>query len=306
MTTCSVILHRKSVARRRWIAAGLLPVSLLLAGQLLAAEQGLKTRQKNAPPVVASAPAAPLAPAAVPLQTVGIGDTVSVQVYGRPELATTTAVAEDGSINLPLVGAVRVAGQSQTTAAQRISAAFQNGQYLRNPQVTLLITQSRSQQVSVLGEVRTPGRFVVDGRTSVLDLLALAGGTTERGGDTIYLIRDDGRGTLERQRIDLQGLQRDGIPLPSLSLRGGDSIYVPPYQQYYIYGAITQPNMYRLEQSMTVLQAISRSGGLTQFANEKRVEIKRRNPDGTFKTYRAKLTDQVQPDDVIYVKETRF
>jgi polysaccharide export outer membrane protein len=274
-----------------------------MAGPLLAAEQNVKSRTRSAAPAVAPANS----PAAVkPLQTVGIGDTVTMQVFGRPELSTTTAVAEDGSVSLPLVGEVRIAGESQSAAAQRIAAAFQSGQYLRKPQVTLLITQSRSQQVSVLGEVRTPGRFVVDGRTSVLDLLALAGGTTERSGDAVFLIRDDGKGKLERQRIDLKGLQSDQVPLPSLALRGGDSIYVPPFEQYYIYGAVTQPNMYRLESSMTVLQAISRSGGLTQFANEKRIEIKRRNPDGTFKTNRALLTDGVQPDDVIYVKESRF
>jgi polysaccharide export outer membrane protein len=287
--------------RLHWIAA-LLPIALLVAGPLSAAEQTVKSRPKT--PVTAAPAAKTNAP--TPLQTVGVGDTVNVQVYGRPELATTTTVAEDGAISLPLVGTVRIAGQSQTAAAQFISAAFQKGQFLRSPQVTLLITQSRSQQVSVLGEVRTPGRFVVDGRTTVLDLLALAGGTTDRGGDTLYLIRDDGQGKLERQRIDLKGLQSDQVPLPSLALHGGDSIYVPPYEQYYIYGAITQPNSYRLEPEMTVLQAISRSGGLTQFANEKRIEIKRRKADGTFQTYRALLTDPVQPDDVIHVKESRF
>jgi polysaccharide export outer membrane protein len=298
MLSCSVF-HGP---RLRWIAA-VIPLALLMAGQLLAAEQNVKSRTRSAAPAAAPANS----PAAVkPLQTVGIGDTVSMQVFGRPELTTTTAVADDGSISLPLVGTVRVAGDSQSAAAQRIAAAFQSGQYLRKPQVTLLITQSRSQQVSVLGEVRTPGRFVVDGRTTVLDLLALAGGTTERSGDAVFLIRDDGKGKLERQRIDLKGLQSDQVPLPSLALRGGDSIYVPPFEQYYIYGAVTQPNMYRLESSMTVLQAISRSGGLTQFANEKRIEIKRRNADGTFKTNRALLTDGVQPDDVIYVKESRF
>lgn len=300
MLSCSVFHGPRS----RWIAA-IVPFGLLVAGQLIAAEQSIKTAKRPVTPVAAPA----TAPAPVdtrPLQTVGIGDTVSVQVFGRPELASTAAVAEDGSVTLPLVGAVRIAGQSQTAAAQRVAAAFQSGQFLRNPQVTLLITQSRSQQVSVLGEVRTPGRFVVDGRTTVLDLLALAGGTTERSGDAIFLIRDEGNGKLERQRIDLKGLQSDAVPLPSLTLRGGDSIFVPPYEQYYIYGAVSAPNMYRLEPSMTVLQAISRSGGLTQFANDKRIEIKRRNSDGTFKTNRALLTDRVQPDDVIYVKESRF
>ena len=294
--------RRHHISSFGWLAI-LAPFGLLLAGQLWAeAESKPRAKSTAKPAAAAPAPAKELRP----LQPVGIGDVVSMQVYGRPELTTTTTVAEDGSVSLPLVGAVRIAGQSQSAAAQRVAAAFQSGQYLRSPQVTLLVTQARSQQVSVLGEVRTPGRFPVDSRTTVLDLLALAGGTTERGGDTVYLIRDDGQGQLERQRIDLKGLQSDQVPLPALSLRAGDSIYVPPFEQYYIYGAVTSPNSYRLEPEMTVLQAISRSGGLTQFANEKRVEIKRRNPDGTFQTSRAKLNDRVQPDDVIHVKESRF
>ena len=242
-----------------------------------------------------------------PLIPLGSGDVVNVQVYGRPELTTTTYIADDGTISLPLAGVVEVSGLSTSAAAQKIATAYKKGQYLRNPQVTLLLSQSHSQLVSVLGEVRTPGRFPIESRTTVIDLLAQAGGTTERGGYVLYLMRADTKsGEIERHPIDLRGLQDHRYSLKMLTLQGGDSLFVPPAEQFYVYGEVQQPNMYRLEPEMTVLQAISRSGGFTRAANRNRVEIKRRDTGGATHVIKATLADRVEPDDVIYVKESLF
>ncbi|MBC7982777.1 MAG: SLBB domain-containing protein [Candidatus Obscuribacterales bacterium] len=241
-----------------------------------------------------------------PLLQLGTGDVVNVQVYGRPELNTTTYVADDGTITVPLAGVVQIAGLSPTAAAQQVAAAFKKGQFLKNPQVTLLVTQSRSQQVSVLGEVRTPGRFPVESKTNLLDLLAQAGGTTEKSANIVFVIRPDSEGNLERHPIDLKGLHNDQYSLQLLTLRGGDSVFVPPADQFYIYGEVQAPNMYRLEPDMTVLQAISRSGGLTPYASNGRIEIKRRLADGKIFTLKTNMTERVQANDVIYVKESLF
>ena len=106
----------------------------------------------------------------------------SFEVYGKPELSTTVYVSDDGTIPVPLAGGVQVAGQSPARAAQSIATAFRKGGLLVDPQVTVFLVQSRSQQVSVLGAVRTPGRFAVESRTTVLDVLAQAGGATGRTG----------------------------------------------------------------------------------------------------------------------------
>ncbi len=249
--------------------------------------------------------AAPTATAR-PLLLLGIGDVLNMQVYGRPELTTTTYIADDGTMTIPLAGAVAIAGLSPAGAAQEVAAAFRKEQILRNPQVTLLVVQSRSQQVSVLGEVRTPGRFPVESNTNLLDLLAAAGGTSERSADTVFVIRADDAGNMQRHPVNLKGLQNGRVPLQFPSLRGGDTVFVPPADQFYIYGQVLAPNMYRLEPQMTVLQAISRSGGLTDLATTRRIEIKRRGADGTLVTAKASLADNVQPDDVIYIKEARF
>src|SRR5258706_15608902 len=107
-----------------------------------------------------------LAPA--PLLALGLGDAASMQVYGRPALTTTTYIADDGTIPVPLAGRVPVAGLSPADAAERVAAAFRDGKFLVDPQVTLFLVQMRSQQVSVLGAVRTPGRYPVESTATVM------------------------------------------------------------------------------------------------------------------------------------------
>ena len=121
-----------------------------LAWLLLASLAAPSAAPQNAPAAV---------PARPPLLQLGVGDVLNVQVYGRPELTTTTYIADDGTITMPLAGPVPVVGLSPTAAAAEVAAAFRRAQLLRDPQITILLMQSRSQQVSVLGEVRAPGRF---------------------------------------------------------------------------------------------------------------------------------------------------
>ncbi|HUP91104.1 MAG TPA: polysaccharide biosynthesis/export family protein [Solimonas sp.] len=236
----------------------------------------------------------------------GVGDAVVMTVFGRPEFNTTAYVADDQTITVPLAGAVKVAGLSPADAALRVAKALRDGQYLVNPQVSLTLSQFRSAQVSVLGEVHHPGRFPIESRTTILDLLAQAGGVMDGGATTLYLIRADSGGQLQRHPVDLHGLVEGRLDMATMTLKGGDSLFIPRANQYYVYGEVHTPNMYRLEPGTTVVQAISRSGGITSRGSERRIEIKRRNSDGSYKTLDAELNDSVQPDDVIRVKERIF
>lgn len=250
--------------------------------------------------------ALPRADAEEPLLKLGPGDAVLVSVFGRPEFTTTTYVGNDGRITVPLAGPVAVAGLSPADAARRVAVALREGQFLVNPQVTITLSQYRSQTVSVLGEVKAPGRFPIETRTTVFDLLAQAGGVLETGSDVVYLIRTENAKTV-RHPVDLKALT-SATPgaAPRFTLRGGDSIFVPRAEQYYVYGEVRSPNRYRLEPGTTVVQAISRSGGLTPRGSENRIEIKRKKSDGKYETIEADLTDAVQADDVIRVKERIF
>ena len=235
----------------------------------------------------------------------GAGDVLTINVLGQPELTTTADVDGSGRVNIPLAGTVIVAGLSTTQAAARIAKAFQEGEYLVDPQVTVNVAESRSQQISVLGEVRQPGRFKVQSRTTVLDGLALAGGVAETGASSAYVLRNE-RGSVVRYELDLEALLAAGRGQTYFDLLPGDSIIVPKAELFYIYGEVRAPNAYKLKPGMTVMQALSMAGGLTDKGSDKRLEVRRRDGSGALGQQAVSLTDAVQADDVLYVKERFF
>jgi polysaccharide biosynthesis/export protein len=240
------------------------------------------------------------------LITLGPGDSVNIQVYGQADMTTTVDVSDDGSVRVPLVGQVAVGGLSPSEASLRIEAALKQGKFLVDPHVTVTVVLSRSQRVSVSGQVGKPGVYPIESNTTIFDLLAQAGGSLETGSDEVYLLRADASGTVQRYTINLRGLDDATRSIPNQKLQGGDSIFVPRTAQFYIYGEVTQPNKYKIEPGMTVVQAISRAGGITVRGSEHRVDIKRLTENGTYKTFSAKLNELVKPDDVIHVKESIF
>jgi polysaccharide export outer membrane protein len=236
---------------------------------------------------------------------IGPGDSVGIQVYGQADMTTVVYVSDDGTIPVPLAGPVQVSGLSPAEAAKSIEKALKHVNFLVDPHVTLTVTVSRSQRVSVLGQVGHPGQYPIEANTTIFDLLALAGGALDTGSEDIFLLRADASGTLQRYPINLKGLEKAKGVIPGQTLRGGDSILVPRADQFYIYGEVATPNKYRVEPDMTVIQAIARAGGVTPRGSERRVDIKRL-VEGKYVTVKAKLNDPVKADDVIHVKESIF
>ncbi|MGH8687881.1 MAG: SLBB domain-containing protein, partial [Burkholderiales bacterium] len=164
----------------------------------------------------------------------------------------------------------------------------------------------RSRQVSVLGEVARPGRYPLDGaRVRLTDVLALAGGITPQGADTVTVVAAR-RGETNRIEVNVPAMYRAGDFVHDIELQSGDSIYVPRAPVFYIYGEVQRAGVYRLEPGMTVVQALSVGGGLTPRGTERGLEIRRRTPDGKTLPVETRLTARVEPDDVIYVKESLF
>lgn len=236
----------------------------------------------------------------------GPGDVISVQVYSRPELDTTAFVSDRGRVILPLIGEVRVSGLAPAEASEHIARAYEEGEFLVNPQVNVVVSEYRSQQISVLGEVKNPGRFPVETRLTVLDALALAGGLNELAGNQVHVLRPTGTGASSRISVDMTAVMGGGRSGPMFELRAGDTVVAPKSETFYIYGEVRQPSAYRLEPGMTVIQALSVSGGLTERGSDKRVQIKRKRTDGTLDSLQAELNTPIRPDDVIYVKERLF
>ncbi len=234
------------------------------------------------------------------------GDAVGIAVFGQPDMDSTVYVGKDGNIQVALAGPVQVAGITAVEAAQRVEQALKDGEYLKDPHVTITVVRSTNQEVSVLGEVHSPGQYDISGRTTLLDILARAGGLTQDSADVIYILEPHAGGVISRSPVNVRALMTRGDNVPSQTLTGGDSILIPRAQFYYIQGEINRPDKYRLEDGTTVLQAIALAGGVTPKGSARRVDIKRLSQNGKYVSKHARGSDLVQPDDVLQIKESIF
>jgi len=235
----------------------------------------------------------------------GTGDVVRIIVYGNPDLTTEARVGEEGSFNFPLIGAVKAAGQTPAAVERDIAERLVKGRFIVNPGVNLNIVQYRGQQISVLGRVNRPGKFTLEKIMNLADALALAGGITPDGADMVTLIRTrDGK--TEYRDIDMLTLFRPGGEANNLTIQDGDVLNVGRQSVFYIYGEVQRPGAFRLEQGMSVVQALSMGGGLTPRGTQRGIRILRRDTAGSMQEITVQLADPVKKDDVIYVKESLF
>src|SRR3989442_952732 len=179
-----------------------------------------------------------------PGERLGIGDAVHVTVFQHVDLTTDARITERGTISMPLIGEVKVAGLTSTEAGTQIASQLKGGQFLKNPQVNVAVTTVRSRQVNVLGMVPRPGRYPLDDTSSRLaDVIAAAGGIAAGRADVVTLVRDG-----QSQKIDALA--------KAVELKNGDTIVVERAPVFYIYGEVARAGAYRLEQNMTVMQAL--------------------------------------------------
>ncbi len=292
------------------IAAGAL-VFLMLAFAGLSSAQTMNVARVTplARPGAAALPAPqPLAAdtSNAALEAIGMGDMVRITVFRNPDLTTEARVSEHGTILFPLIGEVPVIGMTPAQAGERIAQRLKEGRYVVNPEVNVSLAQVNSRQVAVLGAVNKPGRYPIDSQNVHLtDFLATAGGVSAPGSDHVTIVQTrDGKTT--KRDIDLNAIFRDGDLTKNVELAPGDTIYVEKAPMVYIYGEVQKAGAYRLEPHMTVMQALALGGGLTTRGTQRGIRIARHGPDGGVREIDARLTDLVQNDDVIYVRESLF
>ena len=237
---------------------------------------------------------------------IGAGDVVRISVFQNRDLDVEARVSENGVISFPLVGVVKIGGLSPTAAEQLIARRLKDGNFLQNPQVTLNITQFRSQQVAVLGNVTRPGRYPLETTGMRLsEVLALAGGVSPIGADEIIVVTAR-EGRMQRIEVDLVDLFTGGDLAKDLVMRAGDVVFVNRAPNYYIYGQVQRPGMYTVDRGMTVAQAIAKGGGLTLRGTDKGVRIQRRYANKSVQVIEPKLEDPIRPDDLVFVRESIF
>jgi len=238
--------------------------------------------------------------------TVGAGDVVKITVFQVPDLTTETRVSEAGAVSFPLIGEVTVKGLTTLEAERRIAQRLREGGFVQLPQVNMIVLKFASVHVSVLGQVNRPGRYPVEGAVHKLtDLVALAGGVTQLGADTVTLVTQRS-GKEERVELDLPAMMNAGDLRPDTTVANGDLIYVPRAPVFYIYGEVQRPGQFRVEREMTVMQALAAGGGLTPRGTERGIKLHRRNGNGNVEIVRPAMRDPIRPDDVVYVRESWF
>lgn len=235
----------------------------------------------------------------------GPGDTLKIFVFGQPDMTTEVKVSETGNITFPLLGEIFVDGLTPSETERKIVNLLESKDILRKPQVNIITASLQSQMVSVLGYVRNQGRYPIEGKRRLTEILAMAGGIVPDGADQITLIRSGGS-KYSKEVIDVLEMIRSGDLTRDLNIRSDDLVYVERAPRFYIYGEVQRAGVYKLERNMTVMQALSVGGGLTQRGTERGLRIQRRDTEGNLQILTAKSSDLVEPDDVIYIKESLF
>jgi polysaccharide export outer membrane protein len=241
---------------------------------------------------------------------VGPADILRVTVFNEPQLSGPYRVENDGYFSYPFLGRVKAAGLSVASVASLLKAGLANG-YLRDPQVTVDVDQFRSQSVFVIGEVRTPGKYVLSGSVTLLDALAQAGSITPVAGAEVLILHPKdpatnqptlpGYGEAEVRHVNLREIE-DGKLSLNVEIRDGDTIFVPKVDRFFVIGMVRNAGSYPLERNMTVLQAISTAGGISERGSNRRLKILR-IVDNKRKELDAKPTDFVLPGDTIVVPQ---
>jgi len=255
----------------------------------------------------------PAPPAPGTAYIVGPNDVLGIQVFGEKDLSQNYAVDADGTISFPFLGRVPVSGKTVQEIEFALTKLLADG-YLSRPQVSVLITSYRSRAIYVLGEVRNPAKYTIEGQTTLLEVIAQAGSFTPSAAQTINLLRykdglagvvagspvtpGDPRGA-EILRINRDDLA-EGRLQANIILQDGDTIFVPQAEKFYVMGFVKQPGSFVLQPGMTVRQAISVAGGLSERGSDRRIKIIRKvnNKDVEID---AKMSDFVKPNDTIRV-----
>ncbi|PWQ95790.1 SLBB domain-containing protein [Leucothrix pacifica] len=219
---------------------------------------------------------------------IGPSDLLNIKVFQASELSGEVRVDQRGSITLPLIGNIRVAGLTQVQAEQRL-AQLLGANLLQNPQVSVFIKEFTNQRVTVEGEVRKPGVYPLSGQVTLLQAIAMSGGLGERAKvDTVAVFRKQGSGhRVYYVDIDLirEGQANDPF------VRNDDRIVIQRMetQRVTVEGEVKKPGVFTFEEPTTVLQSIALSQGLTSLGAPNRVILFRRDNTGE-KAYGVDLT----------------
>jgi polysaccharide biosynthesis/export protein len=240
----------------------------------------------------------------------GAGDQIRIVVFQNPDLQLDARINESGTISYPLLGVVKLGGLSVSDAEKKLASGLRDGNFLKQPQVSILVMDMKANLVSVLGQVLKPGRYALGagaGGYKLSEVLAQAGGIVNGGGTDIVVVTGTRDGKAFRKEIDFPRVFAAKNPVEDLVLANGDNIWVDRAPMIYIYGEVQRPGPQALQRDMTLLQALATGGGLTLRGTQRGIRVHRRDENtGQVNVIQPDMNDKMQAGDVIYVKESIF
>lgn len=256
---------------------------------------------------------------------IGPGDVLEVRFYKLPDLSRESLrVEETGTIRMPLLKEeIQAACRTESELAKDIASRYLL--LMRNPQVDVFIKEYNSRPVAVIGAVNAPGRFQLQRRIRLLDLLSYAGGPAERAGGNIQVVHGSTYPVCEASmpRMAANNDYALGINVFKLRdtlagngrsnpyVRPGDVITVLESEQIYVIGNVIKPSSFPLKERITLSQAIAMTGGMLPDSQSDRIRIIRQNPANDIKqelvidlkaiTKRRAADVVLQPNDIVEV-----
>ena len=268
---------------------------------------------------------------------VGPGDVLDIVVFEVEELSRPAVVTPEGTISLPLIGELPVRGQ--TTLEIEAGLKQQYGtRYLRDPQISVSVKDFRSQPVSVVGAVKEPGVYQLQGERRLVEVLAMAGGFTEEVGETVSISRGGvSAGDAVNVRADVLGAAAGRLDMTAsrdetvvsvrelLTARAGgqanpviepqDVIRVSKAGIVYVMGAVEKPGGFVIkdQERMTVLRAVSLASGFGRHSSPQKSRVIRQGSEGKSEIP-VRIKDVIEgrePDleleanDILYIPDSR-
>jgi len=211
---------------------------------------------------------------------IGPKDLLEIAVFELPELNQTVRVSEDGTISLPLLGAVKIDGLTKEELEKKLAGLLEE-KYLQKARVSVFIKEYQSKLVAVIGAVEKPGMYELIGRFTLLQMISKAGGFKENASSEIFVLREGEKGETTSIAVDLDDLMVNGNPKLNILLQPNDVINVPVDKliSVYVFGAVRNPGKveFKMSKKITLLQAVGNAGGLADGARKSGVRLKRKD-----------------------------
>jgi len=257
---------------------------------------------------------------------VGQEDLLAIVCMETERLNSEARVNGQGEISLQLVGVVQVGGLTTNEIEKKLARLYREGNYIKDPHLTVAVKEYRYERVAVTGAVNKPDSYSLIGPRSLLEVLGMAGGLSDRASEMVYIIRPSKNagsqagaprqpfspGT-ETVMVNLDQLLRKGKINLNYQIQNGDVIHVPYVHIAYVLGAVGRPGEVPIRGNMTVTKAVAQAGGQHIVLASNQATILRLDEDGQRQTIPvniasiAKGSEQDIPlkeNDIIYVHES--